>query len=238
MNQASNQFCDQCKSKLSNEVHKHQVCPVCLTSYEKGDVFCEKDGSRLIEFSELSYRCCKCGKLYAEDVQFCPDDGGKITNMANHIPAPLGKRFGAAILDGLIVLGLSLPTLTCILFGVLALQHRNREMIGLLLLLAGLVLNIIPLVYTLFKDGMGKGQSWGKRALKLQVLHENLSKSCSYKKSFVRNGVMVLLNFIPFVGALIEPIVLFASDNGKRLGDRAAKTLVVEIENKSFTNEV
>lgn len=242
VNPSGSAFCDQCKSNLAFELIDHPLCPLCLTQYERGDFFCEKDGNRLIDKSELSFRCTKCGKSYEQDVKYCPEDGGIVASYAGNdlanvrvlqenvlnTSAPLGKRFVASLLDGLIGTGFMLPSIFCMITGTQAIHRRAYDQ-GLVLWCFAAALYLLPILYFLLKDGMGQGQSWGKKAMDLQVIQEESNKVCSYKKSFGRNGVMLLLNFVPLVGSFIEPIVLLASSDGKRLGDKAAKTIVVEI---------
>jgi uncharacterized RDD family membrane protein YckC len=239
LNSVGEKYCRECKFNLSYKLIEEPVCPVCLTTYKKGDLFCEKDGQALVDQRELIYSCATCGKTYSESVKFCPVDGGKVVpclqngneifqpvNQYQFIKASLGKRFGASLLDGLLVLLLMLPALFCMLIGIQGINYR-KELYGLLLILAAVVLYFLPLLYSLLKDGFGQGQSWGKKALGIQVIQEETLEVCSYKASFKRNGIMTLLNFIPFVGAFIEPIVLISSEDSKRLGDNVAKTIVI-----------
>jgi len=45
---------------------------------------------------------------------------------------------------------------------------------------------------------------------------------------------MFLLNLVPILGFLIEPLFFFSTVDGKRLGDKAAKTIVIEVNNKQL----
>jgi|TARA_B100001971_G_C18086690_1_gene481302 uncharacterized RDD family membrane protein YckC len=86
------------------------------------------------------------------------------------------------------------------------------------------------LTYNFIKDGLGKGQSWGKKAVGLMVIHLSDKTPCSLSQSLLRNLIMILLGIIPFIGWLIEPIIVLSTKDGRRLGDRAANTQVVEIK--------
>lgn len=247
LNDAQNTFCSTCQFKLSVQILENPVCPQCLSAYEPGALYCEKDGSQLIEKEELIYRCVTCNKVYTDAVKYCPEDGGKIvanskTGVGNqhmlhthsaHLETPLGNRILAFLLDSLIAIGLSIPAFVCFFLGMQAIQLYKLE-IGNLLIIGAVLFYFIPLCYSLFKDGLGKGQSWGKKALGLQVIQEDILKPCSYKKSFVRNGVMFLLNLVPILGFLIEPLFFFSTVDAKRLGDKAAKTIVINVNNKQL----
>jgi len=245
LNVAQSYFCSACQFKLSFQILENPVCPQCLSAYRSGALYCEKDGSQLIEKEELIYCCVKCNKVYTDAVKYCPEDGGKIaaytetgtenppilqTN-SDHLETPLGSRIAAYLLDTLIAIGMSLPAFICFFLGMQAIQQYKLE-IGTFLLIGAVLFYFIPLCYSLFKDGLGKGQSWGKKALGLQVIQEESHEPCSYKKSFVRNGVMFLLNLVPILGFLIEPLFFISTVDGKRLGDKAAKTIVIEINKK------
>jgi uncharacterized RDD family membrane protein YckC len=76
------------------------------------------------------------------------------------------------------------------------------------------------LLYLLFQDGMEKGQSWGKKLVNTRVIDARTAKPCTFGQSFLRNLLLVLLNWIDWVfifGYLRQ-----------RLGDRAAHTVVIE----------
>jgi uncharacterized RDD family membrane protein YckC len=144
--------------------------------------------------------------------------------------ASLGNRFLAYLLDGLVGLVLGIPA---IIFYVLAIfkldSYDSDEAIPLFLVAAFFYL--VPLTYALLRDGLGNGQSLGKRAVNLMVVNLTTKQPCSLGKSFVRNLIMFLLALIPFVGWLVEPIVTLATDDGRRLGDKAADTMVIEKKN-------
>jgi uncharacterized protein (TIGR02145 family) len=94
-----------------------------------------------------------------------------------------------------------------------------------------LILYIIPLIYGFIKDGLGKGQSWGKRAMGLMVVHIPTNTPCTKGKSFVRWLISALLSGIPYVCYLtvwIEFILVLATKDGRRLADKVAKTQVIE----------
>ena len=54
------------------------------------------------------------------------------------------------------------------------------------------------LFYTLFKDGLGNGQSLGKRAAGLMVVQLEENVPCGYGASALRNIIKIALNLLPF----------------------------------------
>jgi len=88
----------------------------------------------------------------------------------------------------------------------------------------------ISTAYFLLRDALPfyDGQSFGKKIMKIRVLHAETSASLAhdYGRSILRS----LLLFIPFF-LLIELIVLLRDKNKRqRLGDRVAKTVVVSVK--------
>jgi len=176
LNKTQNRFCSTCQFKLSFQILENPICPRCLSAYESGALYCEKDGSQLIEKEELIYRCITCKKVYTDAVKYCPENGSKIVaysetsarnpqllhTHSSHLETPLGNRILAFLLDSLIAIGLSIPAFVCFFLGMQAIQQYKAEF-GIMLLIAAVLFYFIPLCYSLFKDGLGKGQSWGKK---------------------------------------------------------------------------
>jgi uncharacterized RDD family membrane protein YckC len=48
-------------------------------------------------------------------------------------------------------------------------------------------------------------------------------------QSAIRALIWCVVNLVPVVGWLIEPIMAIADENGRRLGDRAAGTQVIPV---------
>jgi uncharacterized RDD family membrane protein YckC len=98
------------------------------------------------------------------------------------------------------------------------------------------------LTYALVADGLGEGQSLGKRIVGLRVLGEG-GLPCTFLQSLQRNltvalAVVLLLQRVPFVwplfaaGGLLllafEAFLAATDDEGYRLGDHLASTRIVE----------
>lgn len=105
---------------------------------------------------------------------------------------------------------------------------------------------LLGFVYSLVADGLNfgsfKGQSVGKKLMKLQVIHTKTKEPCSYRDSVFRNapvGIATFFAIIPLWGWLIlaligiplmvmEIYLMLSVENGHRLGDVMGDTEVIE----------
>lgn len=145
-----------------------------------------------------------------------------------NLKADLVNRFFASLVDGLIALGFAIPSIIFYGIGLYRLYNDIENDSILFFLIAGL-LYLIPLTYSLIKDGLGKGQSWGKKPFEIKVVHLPDNTPCTFGQSFTRNIIMTLVTCIPYVGWLIEPVFVLATKDGRRLGDKAANTQVINV---------
>lgn len=163
-----------------------------------------------------------------------------------YIRAPLGKRFLAFVVDGLIG-GLVLFIMSGVLMAyfVSAMLFRGWPLVEAMLehatettfylWILGIFLSFIWFVYYgLLKDSFRNGQSWGKRLLGLKVIELEGYGTCSKGGSFTRNfpglSLAFIAFFLPFIGwllLLVEPVAVLNSQEGQRIGDRWARTQVV-----------
>ena len=146
-----------------------------------------------------------------------PEERVKVIELLNEeatatVPlASIGRRFVAQIFDALAAfIILVVPFL--IFDGE---SDTGIQGIGI----AGYIL------YLLFQDGLPNGQSIGKRLVKIAVINKSSGKSCDIGESFVRNVFLVFLGFID--------LLFIGSKYRQRLGDRAANTIVVNVEPES-----
>lgn len=207
-----------------------QQCPRCAAAYTAGSRFCQSCGIPLFTQPTTVQAGYNPGP-YAR-----PAGYAAIAAMPSYPKAPLGARFWASVLDGLIGLGLCLPTFIC---WWLALQKSKYSYYddssydpggAFLLYLMALLFYFGPLTYSFIKDGLGQGQSWGKKNMYLMVVDLGTNQPCGKGKSIARNLISTLLCLFPFIGWLVEPIIVLASDSGRKLGDLAANTQVVHID--------
>ena len=141
---------------------------------------------------------CDCGYDFAiGGVQAVPENQGLSL-------ASLGDRVAARFLDGLVGYG-----------GFFFSMYFFRSLgVG-----ASLVVWVPFLLYILLADGMGTGQSLGKKWMKLAVVDARTGAPCSYGKSILRNAVRAL--------GIFDALFIFG-EKRQRLGDRAADTIVIK----------
>ncbi len=82
---------------------------------------------------------------------------------------------------------------------------------------------IIWILYFTYLEGKS-GETIGKRAMGIKVISEK--ESMDYTKSFIRN-ILRIIDWLPFV-YILGFIVAIASKNNQRIGDLAARTIVVK----------
>jgi len=246
-------FCSSCGLNLENEFIFNPVCPKCGKEFSDGTKFCDSEGAKLVSTEKLIPRCIKCGKEYPNDTKFCPDDGGSVVpeafrQRANIIEqyknrnygllypkASLGNRFLAFLLDGLFGLLLGIPALIFIIAGITSsASYYSSRSSGVGLIVFGVILLVIPMIYAFIKDGLGEGQSWGKRALGLMVVDLDSNIPCTKGKSWLRYSISFLIVIVPYLNLLtmwIEPIMVLATNDGRKAADLVAKTQVIEKNN-------
>jgi uncharacterized RDD family membrane protein YckC len=135
-----------------------------------------------------------------------------------HPKASIARRFIAGGIDAAIVVVMWLA----IILSAIANVNKADNVLGLVL--------FVPTLCYMFLRDAWRGQSIGKRAARLMVVSLANGRPCSARDSAFRSLVLVLTGIlIPGVGWLIEPIVALVDKDGRRLGDRAADTQVIEL---------
>jgi uncharacterized RDD family membrane protein YckC len=139
-----------------------------------------------------------------------------------HYPkASLGSRFVAYLID--IVIGILMPVVAGIIG--FASSRGGFSIVNGVLLIASIVWAIY---YNFTKDGQNEGRSIGKRAMGLMVVNIKTNKPCSIGESSLRALMLGVLNAIPAVGSLIEPLIVLVQEDGRRVGDMVAGTQVID----------
>lgn len=143
--------------------------------------------------------------------------------------ASVEKRFLALLLDSIYALW---PVAAA--FGVFfslgpdALGKAPEEGLSQGMLTLFVLSMLWPLWYNFTRDGNDRGAGFGKRVMKLMVVDVNTNRPATLEQSVKRQAVQMLLGFIPIVGWAIEPLMVLLRNDGRRLGDLAAKTMVIE----------
>jgi uncharacterized RDD family membrane protein YckC len=137
--------------------------------------------------------------------------------------APLGARFLAAVLDNLVssVPAVLLGLATAGAFGA------GSSVLGALLAVLAAAAIAWAVWYSFTKDGRPGGASIGKKAMGLMVVHLPSNQPCTAGQSALRYLILFATNLVPYVGWLVEPVVLLAAAGGRRIGDQAAGTQVI-----------
>lgn len=132
---------------------------------------------------------------------------------------PTMRRCLACIIDGQIGNALSLIGIAPVVIIALTVEDPVESCPPLVISSCFWVLYFfwLTFAYSLFKDAIG---SIGKRFLKLHVVDAKTGEPCSILQAVARN---IILNLIPHV----EIIIVLIRRDGRRVGDLAARTLVI-----------
>jgi len=116
---------------------------------------------------------------------------------------------------------------------------------GALFMIPGPVGPLAGTTYILIADGLNRGQSLGKRLIRLRTVSLVANGPCDFRKSMIRNAPFALLivfcyavGWIPYLGPLLSIIavlavfgmeitLIFTDSMGARFGDSVTGTLVV-----------
>jgi uncharacterized RDD family membrane protein YckC len=159
------------------------------------------------------------------DALTAPEKKAEVTiEPQGYAKCPLGKRLLAHIIDGIITSVFVIPPIIIVIFVF------SDPTFAIPLLLLALMLIFPSIWYFFMKDSFGQGQSWGKSLMGVMVVVLSTDEPCNKPKAFIRVLVGFFLGIVPYVGWLIEPIIVLAEDKGRRLGDRAADTMVITVD--------
>jgi len=144
--------------------------------------------------------------------------------------APFGARFGAWFVDGII----ASPFLSVgMLLFVAGLVRGEFSVFGLLLLVVG---GLWSTAYSLGRDAIS-GAGFGKQLAGLVVVSYDAGAPVTGGPTVVRQLILWATNLLPGIGSLIEPVLTLVDSEGRRLGDKFAKTQVVqmgEVEGRGY----
>lgn len=147
--------------------------------------------------------------------------------------APFMRRIGAYLLDNLLLACLAFPG-GVILGWQQAADPNAPPILGWCVLGIGV---LGGLYYMFARDSWSVGAGWGKRKMRLMVVNTETNTPCSLGASIIRFLILAILGIIPLAGYMLELVVALASKDGRRLGDRAAKTQVIDVANYRPTHQ-
>jgi len=104
-----------------------------------------------------------------------------------------------------------------------ALLHFGGPALGF-----GILGGFLGVLYITFRDGLFGGQSVGKKILGIRVVHMD-GRPISYIDSSFRNVLFIIYLLIP-AAIVIEAVAAYRNPDRRRLGDRIARTCVVQKE--------
>ena len=157
-------------------------------------------------------KCLRCGLINPSQTSRC-DCGfdfetGEVRALAaspnGQTLATLGERFAGQTIDGFVAYG-------GLFLGTYITSHLG---------ITSAPAVVLCLLYLLFADGIGNGQSVGKKLLGIAVVDRATGAPTGHLASFIRNVFMVF-------GAL-DWIFIFGGRH-QRLGDKAAGTSVIKL---------
>ncbi|MBA4319889.1 MAG: hypothetical protein C0412_15935 [Flavobacterium sp.] len=234
-------FCVHDGTKLVHPDKLIPKCVICNKTYTNGAKFCPNDGGQIMLEDEIIQKISTLIEPVSEAKERQFQEVPQYTNpkmMTQSDPpeynkADIGKRFLAYLLDGFITLLLFIPSIVLIsevfinyfTYGDTSMYGFNSSK-----LIFGFILLILPFIYILIKDGLGEGQSYGKRALGLMVVNVNSNNPCSKSNSAGRNIMFSIICSVPYIGYLLEIIMVFANPKGRKLSDLVAGTQVIDVK--------
>jgi uncharacterized RDD family membrane protein YckC len=133
------------------------------------------------------------------------------------VPAPLGLRAIAGLMDSLILATLWL------IFSIL-LGQSPMQFIAFANYFALALLALLTFIYYFVQEGLFSG-TIGKSVAKLEVLQTS-GDQCSFRTSIIRN-VLRFVDWLPVL-YLIGLIAVTTSADRRRIGDRFANTIVTK----------
>jgi uncharacterized RDD family membrane protein YckC len=226
-------FCQHCGHNIQEKSTKLPTCSICHTMYDDGSLFCPNDGGVIKIQVE--------GHVPKQQKQFANKRRTREQEMESfdgiYPKGDLGNRFGASILDGLVFWALMIPSIVFVVIGFSvrqssyygALSGSNDSEGVVFFILAGLCF-LIPLIYAFIKDGFGEGQSVGKKACNLMVVNLDTHEPCDKGKSAMRHFISFLIGLVPYVGWIVEPIMVLANQDGRKVADNVCNTQVVDVK--------
>lgn len=175
--------------------------------------------------------CPRCGDFFCDACAQYSDLGDAVCSRcplpASIIKASLGARFGGSMADGLLAI-VPMAIAFAVVFGGDRVSPESAVIVASIVALGGLVLaGVIQLVSMLIDPWR---RSIGKRLAKTRVARPDGSVPEMWRIIVLRNLVLMLAGFIPFVGNFVgfaDAVAIFGNDR-KCLHDYIADTIVVE----------
>jgi len=154
--------------------------------------------------------CANCGTQNSDDANFCHACGQKIIFFLSNtspikqptiqnelIYAGFWKRFAAAFMDGIVMLGIYV-SLAIVISSLVSIEKINDE-------LSYLIFTAISASYFTLMESGKKCSTYGKRLFGLKVLDQKDSARVTRLQAFSRWLYHAISNITLFIGYLIQP---------------------------------
>jgi|GEM_PF-987385 len=170
-----------------------------------------------------SNSCHNCGGSNIDIAQYCAFCGSKLDLEY----ASVVGRFFALLIDWIILAVASFS----LLIGTSIIYDGNDDIIFLIWVILTIFIGF--LYFMVFEGPFMRGRTIGKIAASIRVVDEKSRETISYTQSFIRN-LLLIIDIMPyFLPYLLGLISVLASKKNQRIGDMAAKTIVVKDSEKT-----
>ncbi|HWR40159.1 MAG TPA: RDD family protein [Patescibacteria group bacterium] len=204
-----NQFCPKCGQQNPEEA---KFCTGCGNRFDAGPVTPEATGTQSVPPSPPPL---VAGPPAAPSPNSSTTPHYAMVMEMDYPKVGFGRRLLACLVDGAIG---GLPLLLALaLYSIDGLE----VFAGILVLITG----CWAFFYGFCKDGFSGGHGYGKKMNGLMVVSLSTNQPCTMGKSALR----ALPWYIPYVGGLIELVMVLVTDKGRRLGDKFAGTQVIDV---------
>ncbi len=135
--------------------------------------------------------------------------------------ASIGERIAATLFDSLFIFGYAIVIIS--IYG----GSQSKSLLT--------VLSVPIALYSIISELIMNGQSWGKKIMKIKVVKTD-GTSTTFSSYFLR-WILRLVEIVLMIGSLAT-IIIILNRKGQRLGDIAAGTSVIRLQNKSLKDTI
>ncbi len=135
--------------------------------------------------------------------------------------ASIGERIAATLYDSLFIFGYAIVIIS--IYG----GSQSKSLLA--------VLSVPIALYSIISELVMSGQSWGKKIMKIKVVKTDGTPT-TFSSYFLR-WILRLVEIVLMIGSLAT-IIIILNRKGQRLGDIAANTSVIRLQNKSLKDSI
>lgn len=150
---------------------------------------------------------------------------------SNQLPiAGRGERFGAALIDGILVGAIGVAIIIGYVGGWASYMSQAQNA-GMMLKVMSSLIGLVIYLGLNFKFLSDNGQTIGKKLVGIKIVRTDGSKLDFQRFVTHRYLPMALVQLVPYIGpliAFIDPLMIFRSSN-QCLHDQIADTIVIDV---------